>query len=483
MSNLTTNEKIEGAENSASPSQEQVVVIVKQELPAIPGRVLEEANDNLEKALMNLISEGRFFSTLLLNMNREFTNRLPTAGVNVTDHINLFINPYFWNSLTPEGRIGILKHEAYHVINNHFARFRDLEPQIFEDKERDLAKRMEDMSNASTLNQAADYAINEYIPEIPKKFKLFNPDGTPFIEPEKTQDGQPNPKAGQELETSPLLVEELKKKIPNANHRDSTEYYYELLKQQQEKDKNNGQGKGQGQGDGKGQGSLIDDHSIWHEGSATQDEITDKVKQIVNKALEACDERERGNLPGDLKQAIEKLNYVPKDWRQDVQRFVARTAEILIESSRKKRNRRYGIVYPGHITYPKMHLAIGIDSSGSVADEELSQFFAEMGRLHKMEIALTVLECDTKITGEYPFDPKKPFLVNGRGGTSYLPVFDRLKDLDVDGLIYFTDGECFDEGIKKPRIPVLWAIVGKNKKPPYQWGARTYIEVKKKVSV
>jgi len=277
MSNLTTNEKIEGAENSASPSQEQVVVIVKQELPAIPGRVLEEANDNLEKALMNLISEGRFFSTLLLNMNREFTNRLPTAGVNVTDHINLFINPYFWNSLTPEGRIGILKHEAYHVINNHFARFRDLEPQIFEDKERDLAKRMEDMSNASTLNQAADYAINEYIPEIPKKFKLFNPDGTPFIEPEKTQDGQPNPKAGQELETSPLLVEELKKKIPNANHRDSTEYYYELLKQQQEKDKNNGQGKGQGQGDGKGQGSLIDDHSIWHEGSATQDEITDKV--------------------------------------------------------------------------------------------------------------------------------------------------------------------------------------------------------------
>ena len=480
MSNTQPIQNNQGTTNEASPSENQIVVMVKKELPVIPGRVLEEANDNLEKALMTLISEGRFFSSLLLNMNREFTNRLPTAGVNVTEHINLFINPYFWNSLTPEGRIGILKHEAYHVLNNHFARFRDLEPQIFENKERNIQDRIEDMTNASLLNQAADYAINEYIPDIPKTFKLFNPDGTPFMEPKKTQDGQPNLKAGQELETSPLLVEKLKEKIPNVNHRDTTEYYYELLKKEQE---NNNDGQGNGQGDGQGKGSLIDDHSIWHEGTATQDEINEKVKQVVNKALESCDERERGDLPMDIKQAIERLNYVPKDWRQDVQRFVARTAEILIESSRKKRNRRYGIIYPGHITYPKMHLAIGIDSSGSVHDEELNQFFAEMGRLYKMEIALTVLECDTKITAEYSFDPKKPFLVNGRGGTSYLPVFERLKDLDVDGLIYFTDGECFDEGIKKPRIPVLWAVVGKNRKPPYEWGARTNIEVKKKVTV
>jgi predicted metal-dependent peptidase len=479
MSNSVDIQNNEGVDNSTAPS-EKVIVIVKEELPSIPSKVLEEANDNLEKSLMHLISEGRFFSTLLLNMNREFTNRIPTAGVNVTDHINLFINPYFWNSLSSDERLGILKHEAYHVINNHFSRFRDLEPQIFEEKGRSVKDRMEDMSNASTLNQAADYAINEYIPEIPKKFKLFNPDGSPFLEPEKLQDGADNPKAGQALETSPLLVEELKKKIPQANHRDSTEYYYELLKQQQEQDKNNGDSNNQGEG----QGSLIDDHSIWHEGSATQDEINEKVKGVVNKALEACDERERGNLPGGIKEAIDKLNYIPKDWRQDLQRFVARTAEILIESSRKKRNRRYGIIYPGYITYPKMHLCIGIDSSGSVVSEELNQFFAEIGRLHKMDIALTVLECDTQITAEYSFDPKKPFLVNGRGGTSFKPVFEKLNDLDVDGIIYFTDGDCFDEGIKKPKIPVLWALVGgKHKKPPYEWGSKTYVEVKKKVSV
>lgn len=454
-------------------------------LPAIPQGVLEEAAENLEKTLMSIIHEGRFFSTLLLNFRREFTNRLPTLGVNVTDEVNLYINPYFFNILTHTERVEVMKHECYHVINNHFARFRDLEPQIYENPEnRSIADRIEDMMNASTLNQAADYAINEYLPNLPKDVKMFNPDGKMVVEPDTLQDGQPNPKAGQPAHGRLLFVDDLKKRIPHIANQQNLEYYYEFLKQQQEKDKNGqGQGKGQGQGGGSG-GMTLDDHSIWHEGDATQDQITEKVKQVVNKAAEAAGEREIGSLPADIRQAIERLNHVPRDWRQDVQRFVARTSEMVIEASRKKRNRRYGIIYPGHIIEPKLHLAIGVDSSGSVNDEELNQFFAEMGRLHNMEIVLTVIECDTRVTGVYKFDPKKPFLVNGRGGTSFKPVFEECEKLEVDGLIYFTDGECYDEGIKKPRYPVLWALVGgKQRQPPYKWGSRTWIEVKKKVNV
>jgi len=451
--------------------------------PVLSEKDLGEANENLEKALMVLISDGRFFSSLLMNMRREFTNKLSTLGVNVTDEVNLYINPYFFNALTQIERVEVLKHECYHVINNHFARFRDLEPQIFDtNNEQSIADRYAKQQNASLLNQAADYAINEYLPELPKNFKMFSPDGTLQIQPDTFADGKPNPDAGKPMEGNCLWVKDLQKQIPSVQHQQLTEYYYEILKQKQEKDKQNGKGQGQ---DGQGQMTL-DDHSIWHEGDATQDQITDKVKQVVNKAVENCDDREMGSLPADVRQAIANLNHIPRDWRQDVQRFVARTAEIVIEATRKKRNRRYGIIYPGQLIFPKLHLAVGIDTSGSVQDEELQQFFTEMSRLHKMEIVITVIECDTKVHKVYKFDPKKPFEVHGRGGTSFKPVFDKCDELEVDGLIYFTDGECYDEGVKKPKYQVLWAVCGNKdriKRLPYVWGARTHIEVRKKVRV
>lgn len=453
--------------------------------PQMSEKALAEAEENMEKSMMSLISDGRFFSSLLLNMRREFTNRIATLGVNVTDEVNLFINPYFFNALSLDEQVEVLKHECYHVINNHFARFRDLEPQIFETTgERSLADVYAKQQNASILNQAADYAINEYLPKLPQNFKMFNPDGTAQMNPEKLPNGQPNPNFGKPLEGNCLWVKDLRKKVPNTQHQQQLEYYYEILKKKQEEDKKNGKGQGQG---GQGEGEMtLDDHSIWHEGDQTQDQITDKVKQVVNKAAEQCDDREMGSLGADIRQAIENLNHVPRDWRQDVQRFVARTAEIVIESTRKKRNRRYGIVYPGQLIFPKLHLAIGIDTSGSVRDEELQQFFTEMSRLHKMEIILTVIECDTKVHKVYKFDPKKPFEVAGRGGTSFKPVFDKCNELEVDGLIYFTDGECCDEGVKKPKYQVLWAVTGDKKRldyVPYKWGARTHIEVKKKVKV
>ncbi len=475
MSNDSSTQQPQAVQEQAAPKG-----AAPQPLPPIPAKVLEEAAENLEKTLMMIIHEGRFFSSLLLNFRREFTNRLPTLGVNVTDEVNLYINPYFFNALGAQDRVEVLKHECYHVINNHFARFRDLEPQIYENPEnRSMWDRVEDMQNASTLNQAADYAINEYLPGLPKDVKMFAPDGTLMVQPDVMPDGSKNADAGKPIEGRLLFVSDLQKKISHVQHQQNLEYYYEFLKQQQEKDKKNGKGQGQG-----GQGMVLDDHSIWHEGDATQDQITEKVKQVVNKAVENCDQREMGNLPFEVRQAIEQLNHVPKDWRQDVQRFVARTAEIIIESSRKKRNRRYGIIYPGIITYSKLHLAIGIDDSGSVHDDELAQFFTEMVRIYNMNITLTVIECDTKVNAVYNFDPKKPFETHGRGGTSFKPVFEKCDELEVDGLIYFTDGECYDEGVKKPKYPTLWAIVGgKHRQPPYKWGGRTHIEVRKKVKV
>lgn len=443
-------------------------------------RTIGKAEELLEQTVVELIFAEPFYANLIMGMRREFTVDLPTLGVNVTDQVNLYINPYFFCALNLPQRVDVLKHEAHHVINNHFVRFRDIEPKVFENKEKSLFDRVMDMQKASATNKAADAAINEYLPNLPRKVKMFDANGNVISTPTEVVDDKGNTvpntdkNAGKPIEADLVFVDLMKKRWPNIENRQTMEYYYEFIKEQNEKD---------GQ-DGMEQFVVLDDHDLWHETDNTEDDITQKVKDMVNKAVEQTADKDMGKLPGSVLAAIEQLNHVPKDWRQDVQRFSARCAEILIESTRKKRNRRYGILYPGNKIFPKLKLTLALDTSGSVDDESLKQFHAEMVRLHNMGIDLTVMDCDTQVNNVYKFDPKKEFKVYGRGGTAFAPVFERIeKDkMETDGLIYFTDGGCWGENIKKPKYPVLWALT-----PPYnldqsiKFGAKTKVEVRKRV--
>lgn len=446
------------------------------------------ANECLEEAIIDLVMKEPFYANLITNMRREFSLTCPTAGVSVTDQVNLIVNPYWFASMTLLERIDVLKHECHHVLNNHFVRFRDLEPKIFDPKkEITLRERIEMQHKMSDTNKAADLAINEYLPSFPKTLNFFDKDGKRMLIPTEIKDPKtgnmiPNPdkNAGKPMTGQTIVLSEMKKLEPqifkSAQGGQTLEYYYEFYKQKRDEDKKNGQG--------MDQFIVMDDHSMWHESGTPDDTITDIVKEVVNKAVEQTGDRNMGKMPGEVMQAIEALNHVPKDWRSDIQRFAARSAEIKVDSSRKKRNRRYGILYPGIVTYPKLHLVTALDTSGSVCDESLQQFHAELVRLHNMGIMLTIINCDTKVGNVHTFDPKKPFKVHGRGGTSFKPVFDHIEKekMDCDGLIYFTDGECCDEGIKKPNYPVLWALT-----PPFRlsgpsFGAQTKVEIKKRVN-
>lgn len=462
-------------EKKEQPKSQQLSEAEQQKV----NKATNDAIENLERTVVDLIFEENFYANMIMGMRREFTTKLPTLGVNVTDQVNLYVNPFFFNALDEKARYDVLRHEVGHVLHNHFVRFRDMEPKVFDGKDKSLFDKIMDMQKASMSNKAADAAINEYLPNLPKKVKMFDQKGNPIITPKEITDEKgnniPNPdkNAGKPIEADLVFVELLKKKFPDIEHKQTMEYYYEYFKQKQEENNENG----------TAQYIVLDDHDLWHETDNTEDDITQKVKDAVNKAIEQTSEKDMGKLPAEVHQAIHKLNHVPKDWRQDVQRFVAKSAEILIENSRKKRNRRYGILYPGIKVYPKLNIAVAIDTSGSVDDECVSQFFSEIERLHNMEINITIIECDCKINDVYKFNPNKPWKIGGRGGTSFKPVFDRIAQdkMDIDGLIYFTDGQCWGEEIKKPKYAVLWALT-----PPFDlqgitFGAKTKIEVRKKV--
>lgn len=112
------------------------------------------------------------------------------------------------------------------------------------------------------------------------------------------------------------------------------------------------------------------------------------------------------------------------------------------------------------------HLVIAIDTSGSTF------FFKEIKTLLEQTYALletvlykgtpfelTLIQCDADITKVSHIRKKselkslfEEFQVTGGGGTSFVPVFDYIREhqLIIDGLLYFTDGYGIFPTVKPP---------------------------------
>ncbi len=396
----------------------------------------EDAATLLERAIISLVYREELYANILMLMTREISTRLPTAGVSIRDNsVHLAVNPYFFKSLDEEGRIAVLIHEAAHVLNNHFDRFEENDQQIAEadDDYNEVENHIRKQINQTANNIAADLAINEYIPALPKTFSTFDKDGK-LVSSDST----------------PCTVREYRESKEHADmeHLQCYEYYLEWLKEH-------------GSDDGT---CTIDCHSgMVNTAGKTKDQIKEIIRELARKAAEGM---MAGNIPAHQRIALDKLLHVPRNWKQDLQRFVAKACETKVVDTRKKRHRRYGILHPGQKIESDLHLAIGWDTSGSMGPEELSQIRAELNKLHAMEVKMTVIECDAEVGACYEYDPKRKAEITGGGGTLCKPVFDhvRTKVGPVDGMIYFTDGGLFDgqDSITEPQFPVLWALT-----PPY----------------
>jgi len=99
-------------------------------------------------------------------MNKVWRMNLDTAGVSKHNiNVQLAINPVFWEHLSSEYRVGILKHEILHVAFQHLL-LRD------------------SYTNKKLFNIAADLEINQYID------RAYLPGGNyPSKEEHQKQDG------------------------------------------------------------------------------------------------------------------------------------------------------------------------------------------------------------------------------------------------------------------------------------------------------
>jgi len=223
---------------------------------------------------------------------------------------------------------------------------------------------------------------------------------------------------------------------------------------------------------------ILDGHKAWDD--VKDDPVMKEfAKDIVRKAKDLCN-KQYGNIPGAVLAQIDELlrrkkSIVP--WGRVLRMFVASAQESVLDYTVKKISKRYG-TRPGTRKGDVLKLAVAIDTSGSISDEQLQLFWNEIRWVWKNGAEVWVYECDTQISERSPFKFKGKWdgKVHGRGGTDLEPP---LKECErkYDALIYFTD--FYAPVIETQyRIQTLWVLTTELEKDqyPYPWGKHIKID-------
>ena len=250
----------------------------------------------------------------------------------------------------------------------------------------------------------------------------------------------------------------------NLEPKQGTKYYYDAI--QQEMDDNP---------DGDiaqfVNGIEMDWHDLWEamegmseaERKLIQKQVDHQLKEIASE----MQKKGRGFVPSELESYINSLFEITEpviDWKSYLRRFASVSPKVFTKKTRRKPNKRfYG--NPALKIKQNKRTLVAIDTSGSVSDAEVLEFFNEIYHMHKTGTEVTVIECDSMIQRIYNYNGKlEDISVKGRGGTSFDPVFDYLFEHrnEFNNLIYLTDGECTAPKTQV-RKPILWVHSSRSK--------------------
>jgi predicted metal-dependent peptidase len=240
-------------------------------------------------------------------------------------------------------------------------------------------------------------------------------------------------------------VNNLNKKYPDLALKAAMnyEYYYEKLKTKAQELEQSGM-------------DSQDDHDKMSGNESATSQA--KARQLVREAM-AASTRAGDKISGDVRSLVSKLLGDEATWEQELRRFPQDAEVFSVSKDRRHRNRRFGYVYPGDKKERRVKLAVGFDLSGSITDDIKDRFVTELRHIYNSGAELVVLFFDTTVTAVKDFaDADFSWKVPGGGGTLFQPVIDKAAELRVDGLIFLTDGECFDT-IEEPAFPVLWGLL------------------------
>ena len=363
---------------------------------------------DLNRYTFKLLQSEPFFASLSRRIQKRPSTAIPTAGVRLnkdTAQFEMLYNPQFFEDMSDKERLGVLKHEFYHIIFEH------------------VTGRLPPEGMSKMWNVATDLAINSHLMgELPEGGCF------PTIKP---------------FEEYPVGM--------------SAEWYFSKLQNDDQFKPQEGDGEGgegqpsDGQGDGSGNGGLpdtTDDHSGWGEASEeVRDMAKERLKQAVEKAAQdAASGQGWGSVSADMRKKIMDMIKPKVNWRSVLRYFIKTSQRADKRSTVKRYNKKYRAQrYAGKKVKRTAKIAIAIDQSGSVSDSMLAAFFAELNGLAKLA-EFTVVPFDTQVDDSKVYVWKKGQRVAVErvltGGTDFDAPTRYSNDRSFDGLIILTDMEA-----------------------------------------
>ena len=375
---------------------------------------------NLGKHLVSLMWKEPFYTRILRSITKKETDKIPTAGVTVSNGDFLMIwNRKFLSSLNDLQVNGLIKHEMLHLIYDHVSS-RKKDPHLI-------------------WNYATDLAINSTIPEqeLPKGGLIPGVAFEPLTKEEcenLTQD-----KIDRYYKISKLIESLPKNK--------TSEYYYDVLINDEDlKQHAEESSSGNGGCCEPIPGIGFDDHEGWGEISEEERELVKaKLEEIMKDAMREGECRGWGTLPSHIIKDLSKMYSKTVNWAELLKIFCGYTRNNERVSSIRKLNRKYPGVHAGIKKNYKPKIAVYIDESGSMGSEELEKIYAELTNLSRTN-EFYVYKFDAHVDEESSFLWKKGKRVNLKrnltGGTCFDAVTDHaLKNKSkFNGYIIMTDG-------------------------------------------
>lgn len=372
----------------------------------------------LRKARIGLILDEPFFGALIMNLKEEETQAVPTFS---TDGARLFYNPKFCASLSDAEVKGVLAHEVLHCALGHIFRRGHRDPVRF--------------------NQAADYAINNYLTEYNEAAKKAGR-AEPFPLP-----------AGALIDATykDLSAEEIYNRLPSPPP---------------------GGGKGNGKGGGKGSGAPQSGPGEFTDAPGDESEQAAQESQWkINVQNAATCAKSAGKLPAGLARLVGELLNPQVKWTQVLRDLL--TTLCRDDYTWTRPNVRYlaaGFILPTLRNERMGRIAVAIDTSGSIGERELTEFLTELQSISDecRPERITVMQADAAVLAVDEFEPGDEIKIEmkGGGGTDFRPVFTRLgkDDEPPAALVYLTDAEGSFPDVP-PSWPVVWAVKGNGEVP------------------
>lgn len=421
-----------------------------------------ESEFNLSRHLIPFLQDVPFYAELSRHIHKRFTTQIPTMAVAFdpkADELVMYVNPYFMGGgtyvdekgkevtcepLTNFEIRGGLTHEFNHLVFGHL-NARRKSPNDKWNVGADLAINSLIVSHAG---RPRDVDADQKARPLPKIALI--PGQRPWVDPTDMAKMAPERKLA--LEKFSDIIE----KMPPLK---SSEWYFNKLIEEQQKN-------GGGAEDLEMVLGPMDSHDGWDELPEDMREYVEgKVKAIVEKAVRHADGQSDGwgNIPADIREDIRRSVSVVVNWRAVLKQFIGSIVRGNRTTTIKRINKRYPYIHPGTKRGYTAKLLIAVDESGSVSNEMMEMFFAELDQLTK-KVDITLLHFDCGCSNADLYEWRRGSRPNIKriktGGTDFNAPTNLVNDPKNrgrwDGMLIMTDGEAPAPG--PSRIKRGWVL-------------------------